>query len=116
MNKTETGEILRSNVRARMYQPAAMLVHGIALMPVKNSDLLMAVGGIARYDAEDIRDFNGTAFLMPMSHSLVRNSGYGWRSRCFFFNCGKRSCCDYDAVGIGLCEIAECLDVCTNIL
>jgi hypothetical protein len=35
MNKTETGEIRRSHVRSRMYQPAAMLVHGIASMPMK---------------------------------------------------------------------------------
>jgi len=46
MNKTETGEIRRSNVRARMYQPAAMLVHGIASMLAKNAGALMAVSGI----------------------------------------------------------------------
>ena len=46
MNKPETGEIRRSNVRARMYQPAAMLVHGIASMPAKNAGALMAVSGI----------------------------------------------------------------------
>ena len=115
MNKTETGEIRRSNVRARMYQPSTMLVHGIASMPAKNAGALIAVsgiedavplihgpagcepkilrdptpegemrlskdlgiklvlssGGIARYNAEGVRDFNGTAFFVPMSHSLV---------------------------------------------
>ena len=46
MNKTETGEIRRSNVRARMYQPAEMLVHGIASTPAKNVGALMAASGI----------------------------------------------------------------------
>ena len=46
MNKTETGEIRRSNMRARMYHPAAMLVHGIAPMPAKNAGALMAISGI----------------------------------------------------------------------
>lgn len=43
MNKHETGEIRRSHVRARMYQSAAMLVHGIASMPVKKAGVLTAV-------------------------------------------------------------------------
>ena len=43
MNKHEIGEIRRSHVRARMYQPAAMPVHGIVSMPVKKAGVLMAV-------------------------------------------------------------------------
>ena len=46
MNKHETDAFRRSNVRSRMYQPAAMLVHGIASMPAKNAGALMAVVGI----------------------------------------------------------------------
>lgn len=46
MNRTETDAFRRSNVRSRMYQPAAMLFHGIASVPAKNAGALMAVGGI----------------------------------------------------------------------
>jgi nitrogenase molybdenum-cofactor synthesis protein NifE len=77
MNKTETGEIRRSNVRARMYQPAAMLVHGIASMPAKNAGALMAVSGIA--DAiplihgpagcASLRQMNSFATSGPASHT-----------------------------------------------
>jgi hypothetical protein len=36
----------KAQVRARLYQPVAMLVHGIASMPAKNAGALMAVSGI----------------------------------------------------------------------
>jgi hypothetical protein len=38
-----------------MYQPAAMLVHGIASMPAKNAGALMAVGGIEGQRTSDMR-------------------------------------------------------------
>jgi len=46
MNKTETGEIRRFDVHARMYQPLTMLVPGMVPMSAKNVGTLIAVSGI----------------------------------------------------------------------
>ena len=77
MNKTETGEIRRSNVRARMYQPAAMLVHGIASMPAKNAGALIAVSGIedavplihGPAGCASMRQMNSFATSSPVLHT-----------------------------------------------
>ena len=74
MNKTETGEIHRSNVRARMYQPAAMLVHSLASMPAKNAGALMAVSGIK--DAVPlIHGPVGCASLRQMNSGTISAAG-----------------------------------------
>ena len=74
MNKHETGKICRSHVRSRMYQPAAMLVHGMASMPAKNAGALMAVG-----DIEDavplIHGPVGCASLRQMSGGKISAAG-----------------------------------------
>ncbi|MCK4732035.1 MAG: nitrogenase component 1 [Methanophagales archaeon] len=44
--KARIGCNSQSQVRARIYQPVAMLVHAIASMPAKNAGALMAVSGI----------------------------------------------------------------------
>ena len=77
MNKTETGEIRRSNVRSWMYQPAAMLVHGIASVPAKNAGAPMAVGGIkdavslihGPAGCASLRQMNSFATSGPTSHA-----------------------------------------------
>jgi nitrogenase molybdenum-cofactor synthesis protein NifE len=77
MNKTEIGEIRRSNVRARMYQPAERLVHAIASMPAKNAGALMAVGGIkdavplihGPAGCASLRQMNSFATSIPAPHT-----------------------------------------------